>query len=124
VHSLYPDAQDYEFTADEAAFIKNLVRKKYSTWEWNFGTSPKYNFSKTIRTSAGTIEFCLQVDNGIIVCARIFGDFFPANDPAILEKELTGLPHKEDNIKSRLDTLDLSRWFNNVSTEELLTGLF
>jgi lipoate-protein ligase A len=124
VHSLYPQAQDYEFTAEETAFIQNLVDTKYSTWDWNFGTSPKYNFSKAIRTSAGTVEFYLQVEKGIISSIKICGDFFPAHNPAELEKELAGLPHREDSIKSRLEALDLNRWFNGVTAEELLKGLF
>jgi lipoate-protein ligase A len=124
VHSLYPDAKDYEFTVDETAFIEDLVKTKYGTWEWNFGTSPDYNFCKTIRTSAGTVEFFLQVDKGIITSVKICGDFFPTHDPAELEKELTGLPHREDVILSKLNALDLNRWFNGVSAAELLSGLF
>jgi lipoate-protein ligase A len=124
VHSLYPQAQDYEFTGDETAFIHNLVRKKYGTWDWNFGTSPAYNFCKAIRTAAGTVEFFLQVEKGVIKCIKIYGDFFPTHDPAELETELTGLQHKEDVILARLFSLDLTRWFNGVSAPELLEGLF
>jgi len=124
VHSLYPSAQDYEFSPEETAFIENLVKTKYGTWDWNFGTSPKYNFSKAIRTACGTIEFFLQVEKGKIASIKIYGDFFPMQDPAELESELTGLTHNEDILKHKLAELDLSRWFNNVSTEELLSGLF
>lgn len=124
VHFLYPEAQDYEFTAEETAFIEDLVRTKYGTWDWNFGTSPRYNFSKAIRTAAGTVEFYLHVEKGMICSARIFGDFFPTHDPAEIEQILTGLPHREDIIKTALADLDLSRWFSHVTLEELLTGLF
>ncbi len=124
VHSLYPAARDYEFTPEETAFIHNLVQTKYSTWDWNFGSSPRYNFSKAIRTPAGTIEFYLHVDKGIICSAKIFGDFFPQQDPEEIEHILTGLPHKEDILRKILAGADLSRWFNNVSLEELLSGLF
>jgi lipoate---protein ligase len=124
VHKLYPESRDYEFTEPEIIFIKNLVETKYSTWEWNFGASPQYNFDKSIRTAAGTIEFFLQVEKGKIISIKIYGDFFPTNDPAELEVLLTGLPHKEDALLTRLSELNLSRWFNGVSAEELLTGLF
>lgn len=124
VHSLYPQAQDYDFTAEESASINNLVQTKYSTWDWNFGTSPRYNFSKAIRTACGTIEFFLQVEKGKIASLKIFGDFFPMHDPAELERVLTGLPHQEDSIRARLESLDLSFWFSGVTVEEVLTGLF
>lgn len=124
VHSLYPSVQDYEFTPEETAFINDLVKTKYSTWDWNFGASPKYNFCKAIRTAGGTIEFFLQVEKGKIDSIKICGDFFPTHDPAELEQELRGLLHREDIIRARLAELDLSLWFNNVTVEELLTGLF
>jgi lipoate-protein ligase A len=124
VHNLYPDAQDYMLTQQETALIEELVRTKYSAWEWNFGTSPKYNFSKAIRTSAGTVEFYLQVEKGNISTINIYGDFFPQQDPQELETILTGLPHEESFIRSKLAGLDLNRWFNNVTAEELLAGLF
>lgn len=124
VHSLYPEAEDYVLSSDETAFIQDLVDKKYCTWDWNFGSSPKYNFSKAIRTAAGTIEFYLQVEKGIIISIRIFGDYFPNHDPAELEEILTGLLHEEKAILEAVDNLDLGRWFNKVTAEELLAGLF
>jgi len=124
VHSLYPSAQDYEFTPEETDFIDNLVKTKYSTWDWNFGSSPKYNFRKSIRTADGTIELCLQVRNGTIASAKIYGDFFPNHDPAELEQVLTGLPHNETILRSKLTLLDLSYWFNNTNADELIKGLF
>ncbi len=124
VHSLYPDAEDYVLSPDEVSFINNLVKTKYSTWEWNFGTSPKYNFNKAIRTAAGTIEFYLQVEKGIISSVSIFGDFFPNHDPKELEQLLTGITHSEKAIFYTLSQIELTRWFNHVTAEELLTGLF
>jgi len=124
VHSLYPDAEDYVLSFAETDLINDLVRTKYSTWEWNFGISPKYNFSKAIRTSAGTIEFYLQVEKGNISNIQIYGDFFSKQDPLELENMLTGLPHEEKLIRKTLSGLDLNCWFNNVTAEELLAGMF
>jgi lipoate---protein ligase len=124
VHSLYPEAEDYEFTDQETSVIDYLVHSKYMTWDWNFGTSPNYNFHKSIRTKAGTIEFYLQADHGKITSVKIYGDFFPADDPAALEELLTGLPHNENILRLRLSEIDLSRWFNRVTSDEILAGLF
>ena len=38
----------YEFTQEDIEKIEKLVREKYSTWEWNFGTSPDYKDSVKI----------------------------------------------------------------------------
>ncbi|MBQ0111387.1 MAG: lipoate--protein ligase family protein, partial [Oscillospiraceae bacterium] len=40
-HSLVP----YELTDDEKNIIKKLKDEKYSTYEWNYGTSPQYSYS-------------------------------------------------------------------------------
>ncbi|HOQ49218.1 MAG TPA: biotin/lipoate A/B protein ligase family protein, partial [Candidatus Kapabacteria bacterium] len=42
---MYEDAKIYEITEEDIKKINELVEKKYSTWEWNFGYSPEYNFS-------------------------------------------------------------------------------
>ncbi len=124
VHTLYPEARDYEFSVEEEAVIEHLVNVKYNTWDWNYGSSPRYNFSKAIRTKAGTIEFYLQVERGKIEAVKVFGDFFPEDELEKFEAILTGLPHKEDLIRQRLRTVDLSRWFTRVTTDEVVGGLF
>jgi len=37
---MYPDAQFYELTEEDHIQIEELVRIKYSPWDWNFGNSP------------------------------------------------------------------------------------
>ncbi len=38
-----------ELTNDECTAAAELARSKYSTWEWNAGTSPRFTFSGTYR---------------------------------------------------------------------------
>jgi len=124
VHSLYPESCDYVFTPAEEAIIDKLVQTKYATWAWNFGTSPAYNFRKEIRTSAGTLDFYLQVEKGKIASIHIFGDFFPARDPAELEYLLTGKPHEEKALELVLQEAGISNWFPGLSAADILSGLF
>jgi lipoate-protein ligase A len=124
VHALYPEATEYTFTGEDIAAIQNLVDTKYSTWDWNFGHSPKYNFSKGIRTAAGTLEFFLQVEKGIISELKIYGDFFPKADLAILEAMIAGTPHHEAAVIQCLQKIDLEVWFHQVQAEEFIQGLF
>ena len=75
ITGMYPDARFYELTETDIRNIEKLAETRYSTWDWNFGNSPEYNFRKVIRTQhSGTLEFCLNVRNGIIVQTRIYGD--------------------------------------------------
>jgi lipoate---protein ligase len=121
----YPDARFYELSGEDHEKINELVRKKYSTWEWNFGYSPNYNFKKILRTEkSGTIEFDLDVQNGIILHARIFGDYFNLYDTEDIENALTGVSHEENAIREVLKPFIISDYFTNLSLGEMITGLF
>jgi lipoate---protein ligase len=47
--STHQDAKLYQFSEQDRNGINELVKRKYSTWEWNFGYSPKYNLTKSVR---------------------------------------------------------------------------
>ena len=70
--AMYPDSVPYELSESDHLKINELVRTRYGTWEWNFGYSPNYDFKKILRTKqSGTIEFDLEVKNGIILHCKI-----------------------------------------------------
>jgi len=118
-----PGAEAYTFTAEDRAAIAHLRETKYATWEWNFGHSPRYNFSKRARTSGGTVEVTLDVADGIIRSAHFYGDFFTLRDPAELAAGLVGTPHRQDALRQRLTTLPVAETFVNVTADELLQVL-
>ena len=105
------------------AAIDHLRDTKYATWEWNFGHSPRYNFSKRARTPGGTVEATIEVTDGIIRAAHFYGDYFTRGDPAELAAALVGTPHREDALRERLNTLAVERYFVNVTAEDLTTVL-
>jgi len=121
----YPDANLIELSAEDHENIHNLVREKYGSWEWNFGYSPNYNFKKLIRTAkTGTIEFDLDVQNGIIQHVKIFGDYFNRLETEDIEMALTGIPHQETAIQTALKPYKIEDYFANLTLEEFLDGLF
>ncbi|MEG2337383.1 MAG: lipoate protein ligase C-terminal domain-containing protein, partial [Bacteroidales bacterium] len=123
--NLYPQAQLAELTSTQIEAIHQLVTQKYSTWEWNFGKSPKYNFSKNMRTQkGGTLEVCLEVHNGRMEEVHIFGDYFFKADTADIENALRGQLHKEENVKLILRSFDLSRYFTHIDETEIMSLLF
>jgi len=123
--SQYPDSLFYELTENDHSLIEDLVRTKYSTWDWNFGTSPDYNFRKVVRTEkSGTMEFCMDVQNGIIRQARIYGDYFSHTDPKELEELLADIPHNEGAIRKAVSNLDISSYFSNLTIDEFVKGMF
>lgn len=124
VRNIYDDSEIYDLTTADIEAINKLVETKYNTWDWNFGSSPKYNFQKGIKTNGGHIEINLEVKKGTINNAKIFGDFFNTNDIKELEKYLEGQSHNYDHIKETLNKIDISKYFSNVTVDEFLEGVF
>lgn len=121
----YPDAHLIELSKTDHEKIQDLVDKKYSTWEWNFGYSPNYNFRKTIRTAnSGTLEFNFNVSDGLISEIKIFGDYFNIRETEEIEKALLGINHNEVDIRKALRPFHLSDYFNNISIDEFIQGFF
>ena len=111
----------YTLTSNDLQEIQKLEQEKYRSWDWNFGRSPRYNFSKKLRTQyGGTIELALNVVNGIIDDARFYGDFFAQGDISHLEHLLIGKKHD----KKTLETFKMNNFFNNISQEELMEVFF
>lgn len=115
-----PAAQMYTFTEEDKRAVEELVIRKYSTWEWNYGFSPNYNFRQAIKIPAGFIELHLDVHNGYIVHAKIFGDFFASHPIEELEEKLRGQRHDIATLASLLDNIDLSAYFGNVKKTEII----
>ena len=121
----YPDAKLIDLTDEDHEKIYELVRNKYNTWEWNFGYSPNYNLKKIVRTEkGGTIEFDLDVHNGIIQHIKILGDYFSKSDTEEIESALTGTAHQEPVIREALRPFNIDNYFAGITMEELIGGMF
>lgn len=118
VKTLY-GAKEYVLSDEEIKRAEKLADEKYRTWEWNFGYSPKYSFSKKKRFRIGSINAYLTVEDGKIVSAKLYGDFFGISDVFDIETALCGTLHREENIKNTLDKFKLSDYFGNITAEEL-----
>jgi lipoate---protein ligase len=120
----HPDVEHVVFTESDTAAIEKLMLEKYKTWEWNFGYSPKYSFSRTIRTTGGSIQFNLDVNDGVILRARIYGDYFGLRDTEDIEQMLINVPHRKEAISEILSSIDIDHYFKNVNPDEFINGMF
>lgn len=118
------NGQPYEFTSEDLVAIKKLRDEKYSTWEWNFGHSPKYSFSKMIRTAGGNIELHLQTEKGIVSAVKIYGDFFAKRDVSDFEKLLIGVRHEKDAVADLLTKVNPDDYFIGVTSEDVISLMF
>ncbi|MFL5574616.1 MAG: lipoate--protein ligase [Gemmatimonadaceae bacterium] len=112
-----------ELTAADWAGVDALVATKYGTWEWNYGENPASNVQRARRFPAGEIDVRLDVREGRIAAARIFGDFMGREEVGALEARLLGLPYDRAAIAARLSDVRVSDYFGDVAREDVLDVL-
>ena len=120
----HDDCRMYEFTEEDLRAIQKLRDEKYATWDWNYGHSPKYNFQQGIRTQGGTLEMNLEVNNGIIEEAKIYGDFFGTKDISEFEELLKGSQHDQEVLRKKLESINIDAYFHKMTVDDLMSVLF
>lgn len=114
----------YELTPHDLAKINELVEKKFSTWDWNYGQSPAFSLEKYGRYEGGGVSFRFNVDNGRITACKIFGDFLGTKDIDTLEKAFINIPFERSAIEGMLSTMPLDDYFLKITQENILSCLF
>lgn len=114
----------YEWTDEDIKKIKELAESRYRNWDWNFGKSPKCNIQQSKRFAAGSIDLRLDVNKGIIENVKIYGDFFGVGDVSDIEQLLIGNKFDQQEIEYKLNEVDFSHYFGNVTKEEFMSLLF
>ena len=113
----------YELSEYDINEINKLVEEKYSTWDWNFGHSPKYSLNNEVKYPGGNIEFSLNVEKGLIKEIKFFGDFFGKKDVSYIEDLLKNVKHNESNIKDALNNININDYFLNCNIDILVDGI-
>lgn len=111
----------YEWSDEDIKNIKELADSRYRSWDWNYGKSPKCNIQQSKRFAAGQVDIRLEVNKGVIETVKIYGDFFGVGDVSELEQTLVGTKFDQQEIERKLDEINLSYYFGNVSKEEFLS---
>lgn len=115
-----PNTELCHFSEEDLLKINQLRDTKYATWEWNFGTSPHFDYSKQMRTSGGNIEVTLSVTKGKISQFKIYGDFFSQRGIEEFEQLFIGQEYEEEKLRKFLSSISLNEYLSNVSVEEML----
>ncbi|KAI4453092.1 disulfide oxidoreductase [Holotrichia oblita] len=123
IYGSYGDVRRYELTCEDIEAVNKLVSEKYGTWEWNYGYSPKYDYTHSARFPGGGVEININVSGGIITAAHISGDFFSKRDIKDVEDRLNGARHERGNVRAALDRLALGEYFVNIEPEDII-GMF
>ncbi|HEX6059579.1 MAG TPA: lipoate--protein ligase [Gemmatimonadaceae bacterium] len=109
-----------ELTDDDWTAVHALVEAKYGTWTWNYGENPACNIQRARRFPAGEIDVRLDVREGRIAAARIFGDFMGREDVGAIEARLLGIPYDRESVEAALHGVAVADYFGDVPANELL----
>jgi len=114
----------YQYTTEDLKEIGKLKEARFSTWEWNFGYSPKYEFTKSLAFDAGRVDLHMNVEKGVIREVKIEGDFLSEKGIRSLEKLITGSIHDPETLRSRLSAIELHAYISGMKNEEFLSLMF
>jgi lipoate-protein ligase A len=103
--------------------VKKLENKKYSTWEWNYGASPRFTERKKARFPWGGAEAFLVVQEGTVIECAFRGDYFGSGDCAPLLSRLVGRPYTKEEVAKALEGLDTHGIFAGSSVEDIVSLL-
>lgn len=96
----------YQLNDEDTASIRKLVDDKFSSWNWNFGYSPKYTFRNKKLIKGKILEVELKVEKGHITEAIISGEYFSESQATKLITTLNGQKHFYDDIRGKLLEFD------------------
>ncbi len=127
LHSIFGGAEEVktiELTEEDWANIHALSKERYANWEWNYGKSPAFNMSHSERFPVGGIDVRLQVKNGVIEDAHIYGDFFGVGDVADIEALLVGTTYEKSAITESLGDIDITTYLGGITKEQFLQLIY
>lgn len=110
----------YSFSEKDKENINLLKESKYSTWEWNYGNSPGYNYSNKKYCSCGLAEINMTVTDGVVKSIKIYGDFFEKQPIENLEEKIIGIKHNREELEKLFSEDSPGNYILGISTEEFL----
>ncbi len=118
------EIKTYELTDDDWQKVKAISEKHYANWDWNYGQSPAFDIERRQRFPIGSIEVRLNVAEGKITAAKIFGDFFGLGEIKDVEDLLVGTKYERHALKEVIDQIDVKKYFGNIENNDLFELIY
>jgi len=114
----------YRLTDEEWERVHELKDKKYGNWDWNFGSSPKFDIQRNKRFPIGEIDLRLDVERGYIENIKIYGDFFGVEPVADIENRLQGIRYEPFVLEQVVNKIDLEQYFGKIHEDDFLELIY
>jgi lipoate---protein ligase len=116
--------QNYTLSDEDISAIMQLRDSKYSTWEWNFGNSPKMTYQKEMKFASGAIALSMNIEDGIIEDFLLCGDFFEVKPVEELKALFIGKRYDKSGLEALLSNIKISEYIHLLGNEEFEQLLF
>lgn len=117
-------AQFHRFTPSEREKIRSLRDRKFATWEWIYGYSPRYEFSRELWFRGRKITLHLKVEKGIIREIAFEGAPPSHKDKGGLVEILTGSCHDPEMLERALSSIRVTDYIPGLENKELISAMF
>jgi lipoate-protein ligase A len=106
-------------TDEQLADIKKTRDEQFSTWDWNYGKSPKFTFTSHEKFAGGSMDVQADVENGLIKDINFVGDFLGVRDWRDIKEQFLGVKFESNRILEILEKNKDGQYFGTISTKEL-----
>ena len=114
-----------QLTEEELVQARTLAEEKYRSWDWTWGRSPAYQVRRKARFPGGSLDVRMDVQQGVIADAAIYGDFMATASLDALSEALRGVRPERSELEAVLSRFDGASLFGGITREEvvsLMTG--
>ncbi|MDG0874138.1 lipoate--protein ligase [Paenibacillus thiaminolyticus] len=103
IFGMEPDqVPQYKLTEQDWETIHRISQERYQNWDWNYGSSPKFNVEHSKKFPAGIVDVRMDVEDGLIQRMKIYGDFFGVGEVSDIETRLQGFAMRSRQFAKRL----------------------
>lgn len=101
------EAQKFCLSSEECREIRNLAASKYRSWQWNYGKSPNFSFTKSSIVNGKHMDVELYVTKGKIVkCSIEYGhDVGEKMQEILLKERLINKKYNYQTIRNVVEKL-------------------
>ncbi len=118
---MHTEIEHETLTAEQIDDVRLLVEEKYSSWEWNFGKSPAFDFEKEDTVFGDLIKVRLRVEDGIITSCATQGCHI--SDKA-LERVLKDTRYSYREVSERLRGSEYGKGLTSLGLSCLTSCFF
>ncbi len=111
-----------EFTKEDIESINKLKNDKYSTFNWNIGYYSKCANAFEYKFDFGVFNLNFDIDNGKILNATVYGDFFSKGDIKEFAKGLNGVRFEKQAVLTAFERIE--EYIENADYKQIVNKIF